>query len=191
MQQKKLVMGITGTNGAGKGTVVDYLIKKKGFKHFSASGLITEELIKKNRPVNRDNMILMGNELRAKNGANYLARELLRRASKENANSIIESIRTPGEVEELKKNNGILIAVEANQRLRYERNLKRGSTKDKVSFEEFVAQEKQEMVSDDPNKQNLSACKKAADYVIENKGTIDELNQKVEELLIKIIKDVK
>jgi len=80
MQQKKLVMGITGTNGAGKGTVVDYLIKKKGFKHFSASGLITEELIKKNRPVNRDNMILMGNELRAKNGANYLARELLRRA---------------------------------------------------------------------------------------------------------------
>jgi len=191
MQQKKLVMGITGTNGAGKGTVVDYLIKKKGFKHFSASGLITEELIKKNRPVNRDNMILMGNELRAKNGANYLARELLRRASKENANSIIESIRTPGEVEELKKNNGILIAVEANQRLRYERNLKRGSTKDKVSFEEFVAQEKQEMVSDDPNKQNLSACKKAADYVIENNGTIDELNQKVEELLIKIIKDVK
>jgi dephospho-CoA kinase len=184
-------MGITGTNGAGKGTVVDYLIKKKGFKHFSASGLITEELIKKNRPVNRDNMILMGNELRAKNGANYLARELLRRASKENANSIIESIRTPGEVEELKKNNGILIAVEANQRLRYERNLKRGSTKDKVSFEEFVAQEKQEMVSDDPNKQNLSACKKAADYVIENNGTIDELNQKVKELLIKIIKDVK
>jgi len=35
-----LVIGITGTIGAGKGTVVDYLTGKKGFSHFSVRGYL-------------------------------------------------------------------------------------------------------------------------------------------------------
>ena len=186
MKEIKLIVGITGTNGAGKGTVVDYLIKEKDFKHFSASGLITQEIIKRNLPVNRDNMIIVGNDLRAKNGAGYIAEELIRRASSNNSNSIIDSIRTLGEVDKLRERGGMLLAVDADQKLRYKRIVLRGEEKDKVSFEQFVAQEKKEMESDDPNKQNLQACKKVADYLIENNGTLEELNKEIEKLLVKI-----
>jgi len=39
-----LIIGITGTLGAGKGTIVEYLVKNKNFKHYSVSGyLITKK----------------------------------------------------------------------------------------------------------------------------------------------------
>ena len=36
------IVGITGTLGAGKGTVVEYLTQQKGFKHYSARGLLNQ-----------------------------------------------------------------------------------------------------------------------------------------------------
>lgn len=186
MKRLRIILGITGSNGAGKGTIVEYLVNKKEFEHLSASGLITQEIIKRNMPINRDNMIVVGNDLRAKFGAGYIAEELLRRAEKSENNVIIESIRTLGEVKKLKEVGGLLVAVDANRKLRYKRILLRGGSKDGVSFKEFVDQEKKEMESDDPNKQNLLACKKAANYLIENNGSIKELNREIEKLIIKI-----
>lgn len=188
MNEKQVMLGITGTNGAGKGTIVEFLVKEKGFRHFSASGLITEEIVRRGMPVNRDSMIVVANDLRAKYGSGYIAEELLRRAGESREDRIIESIRTLGEVEKLKAKGGILLAADAEQRTRYERNIKRGSNKDQVSFEEFAEQERREMESEDPNKQNLSACIKVADYVVQNNGTIQELNKKIEKILI-IIKN--
>ena len=188
MNEKQVMLGITGTNGAGKGTIVEFLVKVEGFKHFSASGLISEEIVKRGMSVDRDNMIVVANELRAQYGPGYIAEELLRRAGESQENRIIESIRTLGEVEKLRAKGGILLAVDADQKIRYERIIKRGSNKDRVSFEEFAEQEKREMESEDPNKQNLSACIKVADYVIQNNGTIEELNREIEKILI-IIKN--
>ena len=182
MNKKQAKIGITGTNGAGNGAVVEFL-KTKGFEHFWVTGFITEEIIKRGKVVNRDSMIEVANDLRSRFGSGYLAEVMLEKAEKFGNNAIIESIRTLGEVEKLKEKGAILLAVDADQKLRYERNIMRGSNKDNVSFEEFVEQERKEWESTDPNKQNLKACINAADFVIENNGTIEELNEKIEKIL--------
>lgn len=182
---EKIIIGITGLNGAGKGSVVDYFVKNKGFVHFSAGDLIIEEIEKRGEEVNRDKMREVGNMLREKYGAGYIAEELLRRAGKSDSNSIIESIRTVGEIESLRKmsDNFVLLAIEAEQKKRYERIRIRGSAKDNVSFEEFVEQERLESESEDKNKQNLTKCRERADIVINNDGSKEELEREVDSFL--------
>ena len=71
-----VVIGITGTLGAGKGTIVDYLKEKKGFLHFSARGFIVEEIKRRNMEVNRDTMTSVANDLRANNSPSFIIDEL-------------------------------------------------------------------------------------------------------------------
>ena len=181
-----IIIGITGTLGAGKGTIAEYLIERKGFVHYSVRGFITEEINRRALPVNRDSMVLIGNELREKNSPSYIVDCLFERAKEVGQNAIIESIRTPGEAESLRKKEGArfcLLAVDADPKIRYERVYKRGSATDGISYEKFIAQEQLEMTTTDPNKQNLSRCIEMADYLLDNSSTVDELYSKLEEVL--------
>jgi dephospho-CoA kinase len=183
-----LIIGITGTLGAGKGTIVEFL-KKKGFKHYSVRNFLTKIIEERNMSVDRDSMVKVANELRAKYGPSYIAEQLYEEAKKNGGDCIIESLRAVGEVNALKKKGKFyLFAVDAEPRLRYDRILGRKSSTDQISFEKFLDDEKREMNSNDPNKQNLSKCIKMADFIFENEGTIEELNDKVEGVLNEIRK---
>jgi len=183
-----LIIGITGTLGAGKGTIVDYLLKTKGFAHFSVRAFITKEIEKRNLTVNRDSMVLVANELRAAHSPSYIVEQLYEESTTSGGNCIIESIRTPGEVEALKsKGNFYLFAIDAHASIRYERIQQRKSETDNVTFETFLENEKREMQSTDPNKQNLSKCIEMADYLFENDETIEELQEKVDAVIEYII----
>ncbi len=180
-----MIIGITGTLGAGKGTIVEYLVQNEGFKHFSARDFLVEEMNKRGLEHNRDNMVLVANDLREKNNSpSFVADELFKKALESGHNCVIESLRTTGEIESLrKKGNFILLAVNADPKIRYQRVTKRLASTDNVSFEKFLADEEREMESTDPNKQNLKKCIEMADFVIENNGTIEELNSKLEEII--------
>lgn len=181
------IIGITGTLGAGKGTIVEYLTRDKGFLHYSVRGFLVEELGKRNMSVNRDTMTELANELRSIHGPAYIADQLHEKALQKQQNAVIESIRTPGEVDYLKaKGNFVLFAVDADAEIRYQRISERKSETDDISRETFLDNEKREMESTDPNKQNLKKCIAMADYVFSNNGTIAELHEKVENVLAKI-----
>lgn len=182
-----MVMGITGTLGAGKGTVVDYLIKNKGFRHYSVREFISEEIRKKGLPVNRDNMVKVANELRRLHGPSYIVDCLYDQAKKEGSDSIIESIRTTGEIDSLRgKGAFILLSVDADPEVRYQRIIQRNSETDHITYETFLLNEQREMNGSDPGRQNLQACMKEADYHITNSGTVAELYLQVEDILGKI-----
>lgn len=186
---KKIIIGITGTIGAGKGTIVEYLVKNKGFVHFSArEDVINKEIEKRGLPITRDNMFLVANDLRKKHGSSYIAEELFKMAQNSDKNCILESLRTVGEIESLKKKGKFfLFAVDAEQKIRYDRVQERKNAQsDNVSFEKFIEQEETEMKSDDPNKQNLIKCIGIADYVFDNKGTFEDLHKQIDEVIKKL-----
>ena len=181
------IIGITGTLGAGKGTIVDYLTKHHGFQHFSVRGYLSKLIKAKGDEVNRDSLVATANELRAQNSPSFIAEELYREAKESGKDCIVESIRTVGEVNALHaKGNFTLFAVDAEQKLRYVRIVERASETDRIGFETFVENEKREMNSTDPNKQNLSACMQLADYRFVNDGSFNELYRELDKVLVKI-----
>lgn len=181
------IIGITGTLGAGKGTIVDYLVQRRGFQHFSVRGYLSKIIVQRGLDINRDTLVAVANELRQNNTPSFIAEELYREAAESGKDCIIESIRTIGEVNALRQKPGFtLFAVDAERALRYSRIVERASETDKVSFETFVANEEREMTSDDPNKQNLKACMQMADYTFMNDGSFDELYRLIDEVLLKI-----
>jgi dephospho-CoA kinase len=181
-----IVIGITGTLGAGKGTVVEYLVNNKGFKHYSVSDYLKEILFRNNIDVNRTSLQDMGNNLRKRYGSNYITKKLFAKAIKEKSDAIIESIRNPSEARFIKENGGFLFAVNASPKIRYQRIKLRASEKDFVTFRQFREQEKKELENNDPNSQNLIACIKMADYKFNNNGAIKDLYDKVEKTIQKI-----
>jgi dephospho-CoA kinase len=183
------IIGITGTLGSGKGTVVEYLVMEKGFAHFSVRQFLLEEIRKRGLPENRDSMRIVANELRKKNSPSYITDQLYQQALKEGRNAVIESIRTPGEIESLRSNgNFYLVAIDADPADRFERIRKRNSETDHVDYKTFLENEEQEMTSTDPNRQNLQRCREMADFIILNNGTVEELHNMVDKLFREITK---
>jgi dephospho-CoA kinase len=179
MEKTTSVIGLTGTNGAGKGEAASFFMEK-GYAYYSLSDVIREELKKKNQEFTRDNMIRMGNFMREHFSPDILARMV---AEKIAGKAVIDSIRNPKEVEYFRSiEDFTLLAIDAPAELRFERVKDRGRNESADSLEEFLAKEAEEMGTDE-SRQQILACMDMADHTIINDGTLDELRKKLEKVL--------
>jgi len=175
------IIGITGTIGAGKGSIVNYLVTHYGYKHYSVREYLIREAQKRDLPLNRDTYVELANHLRKIHSPSYIIDELYNEAAGAGVDAVIESIRTPGEIASLRaKGNFTLWAVDADPKKRYDRISARQSETDQISFDIFLANEQREMNTEDITKQNLTACIKQADVLFDNNGSIDTLFQQIE-----------
>ncbi len=181
---------VTALNGAGKSALVHYLKTNLGFEKKSARKFIdasTKAGELKNRP-------MLGNQadhLRDTFGSDYIIRSLAE-ATRFKVDAVIESVRTMGEVAYIQRLqvetkgilNVLLVSVEADIYIRYERIRKRASITDNVSFAVFQEEEAAESCGNNPSRMNIPQCCLQADITIINNGALDVLNREIKTKLI-------
>lgn len=185
---KALILGLTGTFASGKGTV-GALLAKSGFVHLSFSDILRDILRQQNKEINRVNLQLLGNELRAQHGDGVLGQKLAEKVKTEKLERVVaETVRHPQEAEALKTAGTFyLLAVTAPLELRYERSQKRLRPEDQVTFDQFQKQQEFEMADNNQGGMQIANCLKQADFTIVNDGALEELTIKVSEVINKIL----
>ena len=175
-----MLVGLTGRNASGKSTFVEWF-SAKGLRSVSCSDSIRAWLAEQGIESTREALIDGGRELRRQGGGGVLAEMLLEILSGEDA--VVDSIRTPTEVQALRKRGDFfLIEVRADEDSRWERMNLRGRAGDPVDKQVFLKQEEAEASSKDEAGQALDATAELADISIDNDGTLEELEMKLEEV---------
>lgn len=179
---KRFVVGLTGTNAAGKGEIANFL-QERGYRVRSLSDVLREEASNRGLSPSREVLISLGNELRTKGGPGALASHTL--LALRDSNYCIDSIRNPAEIQVLRgAGQFLLIGIDALIDLRFERAQRRGRTENASTIDEFRNIENREK-SSDPNNQQIDRCLELSDLLINNDGSLDKLRVIVEKELRK------
>src|SRR3989338_4658196 len=178
-----MIVGITGPIASGKSVFAEMLVER-GFIRMTLSEEVREECKLRGLPIERKVLQDLGNELRIKHGTGYWARRLLAKV-KADKNYIIEGIRNPGEIEELRKErNFVLIGFTAPEDLRLKWILKRNKDSDPKTIEEIRTSDRRDRgIGESAHGQQSEACFAMADAYILNNTTLDDLRLKAVELV--------
>lgn len=186
-----MIIGVTGTIGAGKETVVQYL-KKKGFEMFSFSRMIRQEALKRGFAMDRASLEKVGDLLREENGDEAVfAKRIIEKIKKKGVkNASVDGIRQPWEIQEFRKHGDfVLIAVDANQKTRFERTKKRGKPSDQTDFKKFKYFDEKEYFGKGNTHQQIKKSMDMADFRIINNRTFEDLYRQIDKILEKIRSD--
>jgi len=185
---RKLCIGLTGRMASGKGEVVR-ILNGYGFQYISLSDIVHREAAKIQPAINRDQMQDLGNHLRREGGAGILGkmvRELIEAA--EASRWVIDGIRNPAEVVELKKMAGfVLLGIQTEVPIILARLKKRGRATDVAAEKEIRASLEREWGDGEPaGGQQVGRCLALADFTIVNNGPLPELKTGLDAVLKKI-----
>lgn len=176
-----MLIGLTGIPGCGKGEVVKVL-EKVGFRHVTCSSVVREEAKKRGLEETRANLQVVGNAIRTEHGPGALGKMLLKKIKSQGGGDwIVDGIRNPAEIDELKKEKGVfIIGLEADWDLVIERLIKRGREGDPTEPDELMRRIEREWgVGEKADGFQVEKCLKKADVIINNNGTLKQLDTKV------------
>ncbi|HLP61470.1 MAG TPA: AAA family ATPase [Candidatus Deferrimicrobium sp.] len=184
----KNCIGLTGRMGSGKGEVVK-ILEKMGFKYISLSDMVREEIASRTsagREVSRRETQDIGNRLRKEGGAGILGKKVrLKIESMDVEKWVIDGIRNPAEVTELRKLHGFyLLGIEAPIPTLLERVKSRKRGTDIDDDDVLLSHMDREWGNGEPEDgQQVGKCMDMADYIIENDNSLDDLKTDVLKVL--------
>lgn len=180
-----MLIGITGTKASGKGIVTE-ILQEKGFFYCSTSDQVRKEATKRGITEYKiSDLQDIGNDIRNKFGNKELVIRCLEE-NKEKEKIVIDGIRNPGEIEEIKNLGGFIIGVDASEEIRFQRILGRNRESDPKTIDDFRKMEERDRGKSESNSgQQVDKCLELSDYKIINETTLETLKTKVEYILMK------
>jgi len=196
MNDKFKIIGLSGTNGAGKDSVGDILAKHHNYYFFSLTELFRAECRKRGIPVIRDNTRMISEQWRRESGLATLidrSMDAFKNAggTEKYDGFVMSSLRNPAEADRVHELGGIVIWVDADPKIRYDRIQANAANRsrageDNRTFEQFLKEQDDEMhppKDGDAASLNMAAVKDRADITLWNDGTPEELIQKLDHIL--------
>ena len=191
---KLWVIGLSGTNGAGKDTVGEMLAAHHNYMFISVTELLRNEAKRRGLPVEREVLRTISTEWRRELGLGVLVDKSIAEFEVRGGyynGLVLASIRNPGEADRIHQLGGSMVWIDAAAMTRYERvqtnKMARGrSAEDTKTFEEFLAEEAAEMnpVGGDEATLNMLSVKEKCDLVVDNSHeNLDAFRSHVEKVL--------
>jgi cytidylate kinase len=179
MNKQLRIIGLAGTNGSGKDSVGQLLAEYHNYLFVSVTDLLRTELKVRGLPITRENLRAVGNEWRQEKGLGVLvdmAVASYQAVKNQYAGVVISSLRNPGEADNVHALGGLVIWVDADSRIRYDRVQINAATRgrageDNKTYEQFQAEESDEMsrpVGGDDTTLNMLAVREQSDLQIDN-----------------------
>lgn len=176
----KTVIGITGTIGSGKDTVAKYIGEKLGVPVMEISKYIKDKVRDAGQEISRLNVMDMGYKIAKEEGEDIIAIKYLEVMPDV---AVISGFRQLAQLDYLEKNsNLILISVDADAQVRFDRVHARGTVKELPTLEKFIEHELHEN-SDPASPMRLFECIKRAKFNITNDSTLENLYKSTDKVL--------
>lgn len=175
----EMIIGITGLARSGKDAAARLFIQK-GFTQINMSDILKEELLKKNIEPTKENMSLLGDELRKLHGKDIIIKMLVNKL-KGREKIVITGIRSPEEAAFLKQQvkNFCLLAIGAKESIRFSRR----TAEDPQTEQEFFSRDQRDIKN-----KGLDKVIASAEITTENNASLEELNKKLESFLSALAK---
>jgi dephospho-CoA kinase len=184
MNQKMRLIGVAGTAGAGKDTVAGLLCQMFELQNLSSGDflrVITRYAYKEPYDFNpaRDQLYEVANFLRTQiHPATLVKLCILQARTQQIPGTVISGLRSMGEAEAVREAGGLIVGVDADPHVRYERmTSRRRDAEAQWTLDEFLKQDEYENrgLSDSGPTRGIRSIIDSADVVVNNSGTLEEL----------------
>lgn len=183
--EKKLCIGLTGRMSSGKGEAIK-ILKESNYRYISLSDIVRDEVAKTGQEVTRSQMQDIGNRIRKSNGPGILGKQIREKIKTSDYKKwVIDGIRNPAEIDELKKiENFFLLGLNSEIDTIMDRIKKRNRKTDIAETEELKKRLDREWGIGEPQHgQHVGKCMELADFVVDNNGSLEELELKIYNIL--------
>lgn len=177
----KLILGITGEMGCGKGTIARHVTENYHGSAHRFSTILRDILDRIHVEQSRHNMTSLSRILRENYGEDVFARSMHHDVENDRHDIVVvDGIRRLEDIKHLRQVPHFkLVYVEADMRVRFERILLRGENvgETKRTFADF--QKDHELNSE----LQIRGLKDCADYVVDNNGEVEGLYRQIDQII--------
>lgn len=189
----KQIIGISGTNGAGKDTVGLKLQEEHGYLFVSVTDVLRAELKRQGFPADREHLRELSASWRRQFGYGVLIDRAMdvyySKPRDKYKGVVIASLRNPHEVDRIHELGGEVWWLDADPLLRFERIKANAAVRarpeeDEKTYKEFLAEERAEMFpTGDEATLNMSGVKAKADVFVDGGLPLAQVSQDVDRLI--------